>query len=270
MAASIVQGAIGDVGPASSQNLPFFSPVTAGNLIAVLFFTVDNGVSGVSRIQFNAQDAATPFLDESIGSTIVQMWWAVGGEKYVTVTPVAPPVTEWSVAIFEVGGEAHLPPYELNANTGIAGTPSTLGSWVAEDTGLVIGTVVAEEATSIAEPAGWLLLGALTGTGLSVGLATRAVTAGSQASEDWDAGVGGGVSWETTTIPFYDVALRLGPAYAYGSGPGGQHPQSGHTPNPGSTVPFTSEANPLPPNPTDIEVPLPPWIPNSGTWRDDI
>lgn len=76
-------------------------------------------------------------------------------------------------------------------------------------------------------------------------------------------------AWVTTVTAYYDVALRLRPAAAYASNPGGQHPTGGHVEQPAAVTPFEPDVNPLPPDPSEIEVPLPPWIPSAGTWRED-
>lgn len=185
MPAAVAQDVSGTIGMAASQTLSFASPVTAGSLLVLLFFTVDNGVAGIQQVKFNGATAPAPFADTTNSMVTQQIWSAVGGEQYVQVIPVNPPSTEWAASILEITGEAHIPPYPLNNSSGPSGAPTTLNMWDADDNGVTVGTVAIVGTETIAAPVGWTLIATWAGSTMSAAVAWRAVTVGLQASETW-------------------------------------------------------------------------------------
>lgn len=88
-------------------------------------------------------------------------------------------------------------------------------------------------------------------------------------------GVNGAETWtgdDATTHAFivagtFPPSLRVPYATAYAGGSRVSTDTGGSYPPPLDVTPFQPEVNPLPPEPSEIEVPLPPWVPGTGPYR---
>lgn len=151
--------------------------------------------------------------------------------------------------------------------------PSTT-LWTSLATGILVAWVYVNKTFPFfIEPAGWTVNGS---NSSSVGgqwqeIRRAITTVGAQASEAWTTAsvplFDDTWEWSTIQMPFYDLGLRIPDSTAIASGAafGGVSTGSNEPANP--VHPYEPPVNPLPPVPTKIVVPLPPWVRGTGPYR---
>lgn len=247
----------------------FPSPCVSGDLIWIAVVTA-SPAEPVVTYRFNGQDPGDPFsnvVDSETGLQLFQrMWTAKGGEQFIVVN-ISIPLVPALMFVCQITDDAHLPPYDTEVNAG-TGTNPEIMSWYAVDDGIALSLVCVAENYSASPPGGWSTLLGFATDSVSGWVASRPETGGVQPPEDWTPNTTG--MWVTTVVPFEDLGTRLPPCTAFTSNPGGMLLVPGRIEPPPVVVPFIPDTNPLPPQPTEIEVPLEPWLPKPGPYRDQV
>jgi hypothetical protein len=210
--------------------------------------------------------------DATVDSRLVR---CAGGETNVAIR-VANTGYKSVVTAYQIRNAAHLKPLKTAYTSGTGGTP-TMPTWTADAstaTGLVFGVYAAGE-HPVADmpypgPVPWTIdsYGFGGGTGEpDHEFAHQEFAPGAQAADPWTNPVGAATSWYTAVFAFYEPGLTLEPAVGYARVGGVTREFSGGLELVRS-VPITPDPEgAMPPEPTEIEVPLPPWVPGTGPYR---
>lgn len=273
MTVSIGQAAGAESSTSVTIGTNFASALAENDLLWVGVLTESLVTPGVTYL-INGVDPGPPYFTDvatAAGMVFQQSFWnCAGGEQFVRITVDAPyPTTLLLVSIVD---DAHLPPYDAEYRVGVGPAAPMTPSVFCPDSGVVLGFAAMPGTKNITEPAGWTFLGALAPPDdtLSCVLAWDTVGGGVLASQAWTGDVPDTDDQSLSTIiPFQDVARRLPPAVGFASNPGGMLLGAGRVEPPNKVEPFIEDTNPLPSLPSDIEVPLPPWVPQPGPWRKD-
>ena len=204
----------------------------------------------------------------------------IGTATILNVTSQGVTAAGWSWISAQIAGAAQLQSY-LSPNLVTVGSGSGYSSIpkVKAYTSLATGILLATFYQNVLTPdwlkpsATWSYV-ATNSTAVSgqiVQMQRPITTVGAQAQEFMIPTVapssGDYISWAMIQQPFYDLGLRVPDSTAIASGPsfGGVSTGSNEPANP--VHPYQPPVNPLPPNPTEIVVPLPPWVPGTGPYR---
>lgn len=271
MAVAVAQTGQASTSTAPSVTVSLGSAVTRGTLLWVCVIVASAALPDLSFL-FNGVDPGDAYTgqDDSCPglSMVQQIWNATGDEQFFQVT-IGTPLLSWAVLVAAVTNDAHLPPYDVDSVSGTGPDPVDTSPWYAPDDGVVLGVAATPSSVTFTAPTGWTLEQSADTTPLSFGLASDTCIGGHQSPESWGGSVASGTDWLTTVLPFQSILRRIAAATAYASNPGGQLLVDGPLEAPVPVTPFTPDINPLPPLPSDIVVPLPPWVPQPGPYRQD-
>jgi len=285
MAATYVGGAsANDVTTTTSSAT--LSALPALNLYMVTVFVYADSLT-VPTVSFNGAPitpSRTQTVQNNLFSTLYitthQMLFSprqVAGATTLTVQANQPAGAYWSWASTEISGAQIVEqPFANPAGPrtgGNAAYPKTT-AWTSLATGLLFVWMFTNKTTPVmVEPAGFTVSGS--GSSLVGGqwqVVRRTITTvGAQVSQAWTTTstplFDDTWSWSTVQMPFYDLGLRIPDSTAIASGAafGGVSTGSNEPANP--VHPYEPPVNPLPPVPTEIVVPLPPWVPGTGPYR---
>lgn len=257
----------------ASETVTFATPLVEGNLLVTFLLSANPAQTRTGFLIDGLPRALLPGLDETItgtaGCIITRIDRCLGGEQVLRVQ-VGISSTPWLLIYQEISDEAQLLPYVVTDRSDtfdIEPAPLTPDLWDADDLGVVYGLVVANPTldTEILEPAGWTLLSNPHAAGRAFAVGYRAITVtGAQAEEDYTGDPLLSGSWLSVVLPLYDLGLRVRTALAVAANGGGQITTPGRGEPPVPVTPFQPAVNPLPPDPTPVVVPLPPWVPTPG------
>lgn len=253
------------------------SAAVANDLLLVLAVSL-----GVGYINTVTIDGATPALlqapimgacnDATVDSRLVR---CEGGETNVAVR-TANTGYKSILVLYQIRNAAHLKPLKTAYTLGYGGTPA-MPSWTADAstaTGLVFG-VYGAGAHPVAEspapgPVPWTVDYSGFGGGADTPdfeFAHQEFAPGAQTADPWTNPVAATTSWYTAIFAFYEPGLTLEPAVSYAS-VGGVTRGFPAGLELVRSVPITPDPQGImPPEPTEIEVPLPPWVPGTGPYR---
>ncbi len=276
-AVTIEMSAFGVAPPGETTEVPLLSPAVADDLLLVISVCL-----GTGYIDYVTLDGAVPARvkspllgggnDALVDSRLVR---CEGGETNLSIRPGD--ITRKMVsAIYQLRNVAHLSPLKTAYDVGTGGTPAT-PTWTADAataTGYVFGVYAAGyhpvSETPYPGPSAWTVDASGFGGGSDIPdfeFAHQEFAPGAQAADSWTNPVAAATSWYTAIFAFYEPGLTLEPAANYAS-VGGITRQFPAGLELVRGVPVTPDPQGImPPAPTDIEVPLPPWVPGTGPYR---
>lgn len=268
MAASIVQAQSASSPGSSTFDLTLGSAVLPGSMLLLSMF-IDIPMTTTPTIYLDGLLVSVQWSVQ-LSSPTYQWVGIITPSRAEGVTAIrfeAGALSTWVVEAVEVSGAATVEgDVDAASSTGSASLPAT-PTWTSLDSGLVFSFL---STTTVfpapVEAAGWTQVSYYSGrAGWQV--AVRAIVgAGAEASEVWLAEVAD--SWAMVILPVYDLGLRVPDATAFASSSSARVDIPGSYPQPVPVVPFIPDINPLPPDPDEIVLPLPPWVPGPGPYRE--
>lgn len=202
----------------------------------------------------------------------------IGTATILNVTSQGVVAAGWSWVSAQIAGAAQLQSYlapttGATPNTG-SGTPKVL-AYTSLATGILLATMYSTSLTPDWEKpsATWTYVATNSSvvSGQVVQMRRPITTVGAQAAEFMIPTVapssGDFYTWAVFQQPFYDLGLRVPDSTAIASGPGLGGVSTGSNEPANPVHPYEPPVNPLPPVPTEIVVPLPPWVPGTGPFR---
>ena len=170
----------------------------------------------------------------------------------------------WEAQVSGASMVAPTPPYAYITSTGNPTSPAFVST---DLVGLAVVGMMADPAGTYTTPGSMTDLFAWTAGGVDSDTAKFPIAA---------VGVIAAIPWTGTSstafvsilLPFYAVSVQVPSAYGYSSASAVTVVTPGSVPEPIPVAPFQPAINPLPPNPSDIVVPLEPWIPKPGPYRE--
>lgn len=242
-------------------------PAEGTEVLVLMLVGVSGGTFSSVSINSDATRNALSFTDSVGGSECVALVYHLQeGDEFVAVRSQA---TSTRVLCWAVIDDSNLIPtdWELFSRTRTTGNTCRTGFWTASDTGIILGAAVVVDSASldIGEPYDWTFIGETAAFGLSVNFAYGEVLAAGTTPPDAFTGtIPTGTSGEVYWFGVYDIGLRLRDAGSWSNGGGLLQQTPGPSEPPARRFPPPRALPNLPPEPTDIVVPNPPWIPPEG------